>query len=54
MRLVRLEDDIWSEVALSDKEKSWRKSCDAVNVCDFGGVVGELCKIIWVEGCCCG
>ena len=37
MSLVGLADDIWSEVVLSDEEKSWRKGGDAVNVCDFGG-----------------
>ena len=46
MSLVGLVDGIWSDVVLSDKEKSWRKSGDAVNVCDFGGAVGELWKII--------
>ena len=47
MSLVGLVDGIWSDVVLSDKEKSWRKGSDAVNVCDFGGAVGELWKIIW-------
>ena len=47
MNLVGLADDIWSEVVLSDEEKSWRKGGDAVNVCDSGGAVGELWKIIW-------
>ena len=47
MSLVGLADDIWSEVVLSDEEKSWRKGGDAVNVCDFGGAVEELWKIIW-------
>ena len=46
MSLVGLADDIWSEVVLSDEEESWRKGGDAVNVCDFGGAVGELWKII--------
>ena len=46
MNLVGLADDIWSEDVLSDEEISWRKGGDAVNVCDFGGAVGELCKII--------
>ena len=33
MSLVGLADDsIWSEVVLSDEEKSWRKGSDAVNV----------------------
>ena len=45
MSLVGLADDIWSEVVLTDEEKSWRKGGDAVNACDFGGAVGELCKI---------
>ena len=45
MSLVDLADGIWSEVDLSDEEKSWQKSGDAVNVWDFGGVVGELSKI---------
>ena len=46
MSLVGLADDIWSEVVLSDGEKSWLKGGDAVNVCDFGGAVEELWKII--------
>ena len=50
MSLVGLADDIWSEVVLSDEEKSWRKGGDAVNVCDFGGAVEELWKIIWCFG----
>ena len=50
MSLVGLADGIWSEVVLSDEEKSWRKGGDAVNVCDFGGAVGELWKIIWCFG----
>ena len=50
MNLVGLADDIWSEDVLSDEEISWRKCGDAVNVCDFGGAVGELCKIIWYFG----
>ena len=41
-----LADDIWSEVVQSDDEKSWRKSGDPVDVCHFGGAVGELWKII--------
>ena len=41
-----LTDGIWSEVVLSDEEKSWRKGGGSVNVCDFGGVVRELSKII--------
>ena len=45
MSLVGLADNIWSEVVLIDEKKSWRKGDDAVNVCDFGGAVGELCKI---------
>ena len=35
MSLIGLADDIWSEVVLSDKEKSWRKGGDTVNVCDL-------------------
>ena len=35
---------------MSDKEKSWWKGDDAVNVCDFGGAVGELSKIFWRFG----
>ena len=50
MSLVGLADGIWSEVVLSDEEKSWRKGGDAVNVCDFGGAVGELWKIILCFG----
>ena len=50
MSLVGLTDDIWSEVVLSDDEKSWRKVGDAVNVCDFGGAVRELWKIILCFG----
>ena len=46
MSLVGLADDIWSEVVLSDEEKSWRKGGDAVNVFDFGRAIGELWKII--------
>ena len=41
MSLVGLADGIWSELVLSGKEKSWRKGCDAVNACNFGGAVGE-------------
>ena len=48
--LVGLADDRLSEVVLSDEEKSWQKGGDAVNVCDFGGAVRELCKIIYVSG----
>ena len=46
MSLVGLAVGIWSEVVLSDEEKSRRKGGDAVNICDFGGAVGELCKVI--------
>ena len=46
MSFVGLANGICSEVVLSDEEKSWRKGGDAVNVCDFGGAVGELWKII--------
>ena len=49
MSLVGLADDIWSEVVLRDEEKSWQKDGDAV-VCDFGGAVGELWKIILCFG----
>ena len=45
MSLVGLADDIWSEVVLSDEEKSWQKSGNAVHVCNFGGTVGELWKV---------
>ena len=48
MSLIGLADYIWSEVVLIDEEKSWRKGGDAVDVCDFGGAVGQLCKIIWL------
>ena len=48
MSLVGLADGIWSEFVFSDEKKSWRKDCDAVDVCDFGGAVGQLCKIIWL------
>ena len=41
-----LTDGIWSEVVLSDEEKSWRKGGGSVNACDFGGAVRELSKII--------
>ena len=47
MILVGLVDGIWSEVIFSDEKKYWWKGGDAVSVCDCGGVVGELCKIIW-------
>ena len=47
MSLVGLADGIWSEVVLSDEEKSWWKGDDAVNVCDFGGAVRELGKNFW-------
>ena len=50
MSLVGLADGIWSEVVLSDEEKSWWKGGYAVNVCDFGGTVREFCKIIWRFG----
>ena len=46
MSLFRLADGAWSGVVLSDEEKSWRKGGDAINVCDFGGALGESCKII--------
>ena len=47
MSLVGLADEIWSEVVLSDGEKPLQNGGDAVNVCDFGGAVRELWKIIW-------
>ena len=50
MSLFRLADGAWSGVVLSDEEKSWRKGGDAINVCDFGGALGESCKIIWCFG----
>ena len=50
MNLVGLADDIWSEDVLSDEEISRRNCGDAVNVCDFGEAVRELCKIIWYFG----
>ena len=50
MSLVDLADGIWSDVLLSDGEKSWWKSGDAVNVCDFGGAVGELSQKFWRFG----
>ena len=50
MSLIGLADGIWSEVVLSDEEKSWWKGGDAVNVCDFGGAVGELSKNVWRFG----
>ena len=34
----------------NDDVKSWWKGGDAINVCDFGGAVGELCKMIWRFG----
>ena len=46
MSLVGLTDEIWLEVVLSDGEKSWQKGSDAINVCDFGGAVRKLSKII--------
>ena len=48
MSLVGLADGIWSQIVLSDEEKSWRKGGDVVNVCDFGGAVGVLWIIIRV------
>ena len=47
MSLIGLADGIWSEVVLSDEEKSWWKGDDGVNVCDFGGAVRELGKKFW-------
>ena len=41
MSLIGLADGIWSEVVLSDEEKSWRKGGGAINVCDFGGAARE-------------
>ena len=49
MSLVGLAGDTWSEFVLSDEGKSWRKGGDAI-VCDFGGAVGDLCKVIWCFG----
>ena len=46
MSFIGLTDGIWSEVVLSDEEKSWRKGGYAVIVCEFGGAVRELWKII--------
>ena len=46
MSLIGFADEIWSEVVLSDEEKSQQKGGDAANVCDLGGAVGELRKII--------
>ena len=58
MSLVGLADGIWSEVVLGGEENTWRKGGDAVNVCNFGGAVGELIKhkklTFLVEGCCWG
>ena len=45
-KMQKIADGIWPEVVLSDEEKSWRKGGDKVNVCSFGGAVGELSKII--------
>ena len=50
MSLVGLADGIWSEVVLSGEEKSWWKGGDSVNVCDFGGAVGQLSKNFWRFG----
>ena len=50
MSLVGLADGICSEVVLSDKEKSWWKGGDAVNVSDIGEAIRELSKIIWCFG----
>ena len=41
MSLVGLADGIWSEVVLSDQEKSWRKCGDPVNVC--GDLIKDDC-----------
>ena len=52
MSLLGLADEIWSEVVLSEMRKNlgeW-KGGNAVNVCDFGGAVRELWKIIWYFG----
>ena len=48
--MQKIADGIWPEVVLSDEEKSCRKGGDKVNVCSFGGAVGELSKIIWCFG----
>ena len=50
MSLIGLADGLWSEFVLSDEEKSWWKGGVAVNVCDFGGAVGELSKNFDVSG----
>ena len=50
MRLIGLADGIWSDIVLNDEEKSWWNGDDAVNVCDFGGAVGELSKNFWRFG----
>ena len=50
MSLIDLSNGIWSDVVLSDEEKSWWKRGDAVNVCDFGGAVRELSKNFWRFG----
>ena len=50
MSLIGLANGIWSDVVLSDEEKSWWKRGDAVNVCDFGGAVRELSKNFWRFG----
>ena len=45
-KMQTIADGIWPEVVLSDEERSWRKGGDKVNVCSFGGAVGELSKIM--------
>ena len=50
MSSIGLADGTWSEVVLSGEEKSWWKSGDTLNVCDFGGAVGELTKNFWRFG----
>ena len=42
MSLVCLAESIWPEVVLSGEENTWQKGGDAVNVCNFGGTLGEL------------
>ena len=45
-KMQTIADGIWPEVVLSNEERSWRKGGDKVNVCSFGGAVGELSKIM--------
>ena len=52
MSLVGVADGVWSEVVLSGEENTWQKGGDTVNVCNFGGAVGELNFDIsgWMKG----